>query len=338
MIDMSMPLEKGTVLLTGHAGFIGSQILRDLIKEDYRVVAIDNFSEGSNFENYAGLSNDPEVFIGFKADIADPKLSKTLESFKIDRIDYIINCAAQSHVDRSFDQVGKFIDSNIKGPLNLAKIALDPKWGVKRFVHVSTDEVFADSPQPFHEGSQYTPQNAYASSKAAAEMFLRNYYRAFDLPLIITNGANTYGERQLEEKIIPLTIKRITLGQKVPLYKTPARRMWLHVEDHSSGIISAMQFGEVGESYCLAPEIENELFTEDLVKKICVLLEVDFDKVIDYVEDRPNYDLRYYMLNDKAKYKLGWSSCKCISDELPTIVAHYKEKFKNEPIKAEDIS
>jgi len=319
-----------TVLLTGHAGFIGSQILRDLIKEGYSVIAIDNFSEGSSVANFADVVDDAAKFIGFEADISDPSLPKKLEGFGVDRIDYIINCAAQSHVDRSFDQVNKFIDSNIKGSLNLANLALDKKWGVKRFLQVSTDEVFADSPQPFHEGSVHTPQNAYASSKSAAEMFLRNYCRAFDLPLIITNGANTYGPRQLEEKIIPLTIKRIMSGQKVPLYKTPAQRMWLHVEDHSAGILNALQFGKVGENYCLAPEMENELYTEDLVSQICGLLEVDFNTVVEFVEDRPNYDLRYYMSNEKATNNIGWIPRKHIVDELPKVVEYYKKKFSNE--------
>jgi len=321
---------KETVLLTGHAGFIGSQLLRDLIKEGYRVIAVDNFSEGSNPDNYAALPDNADQFIGFKADIADPKLCDTLDQFGIDKIDYIVNCAAQSHVDRSFAQVNKFIDSNIKGPLNLANLALDKKWEVKRFLQVSTDEVFADSPQPFHEGSVHTPQNAYASSKSAAEMFLRNYHRAFGLPLIITNGANTYGPRQLEEKIIPLTIKRILSGQKVPLYKTPAQRMWLHVEDHSAGIINALQFGKIGENYCLAPEMENELYTKDLVATLCKLLDVDFYDVVEFVEDRPNYDLRYYMSNEKATNSIGWNPGKHIADELPEVVEFYKKKFSNE--------
>jgi len=301
---------KETVLLTGYAGFIGSQLLRDLIKEGYDVVGIDNFSEGSSDENFEDFVDD---FLPLQFDISDSLLSQHLKEYKINKIDYIINCAAQSHVDRSFAQVRKFIDSNIKGPLNLANLALDPEWGVKRFLQVSTDEVFSDSPQPFHEETRHTPQNAYATSKSSAEMFLRNYQRAFNLPLIITNGANTYGERQLEEKIIPLTIKRIMSGQKVPLYKTPAQRMWLHVEDHSSGIINALQFGVIGENYCLAPEPENELYTEQLVLSICKLLDKNFHDVVDIVEDRPNYDLRYFMLNEKATHKIGWLPGKHIS-------------------------
>jgi dTDP-glucose 4,6-dehydratase len=318
---------KETVLLTGYAGFIGSQLLRDLIKEGYDVVGIDNFSEGSSDENFEDFVDD---FLPLQFDISDSLLSQHLKEYKINKIDYIINCAAQSHVDRSFAQVRKFIDSNIKGPLNLANLALDPEWGVKRFLQVSTDEVFSDSPQPFHEETRHTPQNAYSTSKSSAEMFLRNYQRAFNLPLIITNGANTYGERQLEEKIIPLTIKRIMSGQKVPLYKTPAQRMWLHVEDHSSGIINALQFGVIGENYCLAPEPENELYTEQLVLSICKLLDKNFHDVVDIVEDRPNYDLRYFMLNEKATHKIGWLPGKHISEELPKIVEYYKRKFSHE--------
>lgn len=317
---------KETVLLTGYAGFIGSQILRNLLKEDYEVIGLDNFSEGSSESNFIELENE---FHAFDFDIADPNLIAMLKDHNFDKIDFIINCAAQSHVDRSFDQVNKFIDANIKGPLNLAQLALDKTWGVKKFVQVSTDEVFADSPQPFQEDSIHTPQNAYASSKSSAEMFLRNYQRAFGLPLIITNGANTYGERQLEEKIIPLTVKRIMSGEKVPLYKTPARRMWLHVEDHASGIINAMQFGNVGENYCLAPDMENEMYTEQLVLSICKLLGKNFYDVVEKVEDRPNYDLRYYMSNEKATNTIGWIPTKHIEEQLPKVVEYYKEKFSN---------
>ena len=317
---------KETVLLTGYAGFIGSQILRDLIQEGYKVIGLDNFSEGSNKENFKGLEDKATLI---SVDISDPILAEVLNENDITHIDFIINCAAQSHVDRSFDQVDKFIDSNIKGPLNLAKIALDPYWGVKKFVQVSTDEVFADSKQPFHEGSRHTPQNAYASSKSSAEMFLRNYHRAFGLPLVITNGANTYGPRQLEEKIIPLTIKRILSGGTVPLYKTPARRMWLHVEDHSAGIINAMQFGKIGENYCLAPDYKNELYTKDLIESICSILDVDFNKFVKFVDDRPNYDLRYLMDNEKSTKTLGWFPRKDIADKLVEVVNFYKKRFSD---------
>jgi len=313
-----------TVLLTGYAGFIGSQLLKDLIKEGYRVIGVDNFSDGSNKDSYKGLES---YFSRLNCDIADPKLESLLKDLGLSRIDYIINCAAESHVDRSWDQINKFIDSNIKGPINLVNLVLNKFWGIKRFVQVSTDEVFADSTQPFHEGSLHTPQNAYATSKASAEMFLKNYGKAFKLPLIITNGANTYGKFQFEEKIIPLTIKRILTGQKVPLYKTPAQRMWLHVEDHSSGIIHALQFGEIGERYCLAPNVEDELYTSELVKLICSLLDVAYSNVVDLVEDRPNYDLRYLMSNAKATHTLGWLPQKHIKEELPRIVDHYKSIF-----------
>ena len=316
------------VILTGFAGFIGSQLLRDLLSKEYFVIGIDNMSEGSNKNNFSDLN--VYNFFPIFADISDPNLKKYIESFvNIGSSDcYIINCAAQSHVDRSFEQYDKFIKSNISGPINLAKMGLELK--VKKFIQVSTDEVFADSKQPFTEESLITPQNAYSSSKAAAEMFLKNYERAFGLPLIITNGANTYGERQLEEKIIPLSIYKVINDLKIPLYRTPAKRMWLHVKDHSSGIISAMENGKVGERYCLAPNVENEFVTGDLVKMICDLLGKKFEDVVDYVPDRPNYDLRYYMKNDKAKKELNWHPRKNIIEELKDIVSWYVDKFELE--------
>jgi len=314
-----------TVILTGFAGFIGSQLLRDLVKK-YKVIGIDNLSEGSDVKNYKKINK--EKFFPIYADISDKNLKKYIDDVVKNNdlvVDYVINCAAQSHVDRSFDQYDIFIKSNVSGPVNLAKIALDYK--VKKFVQVSTDEVFADSNQPFTEDSKITPQNAYSSSKAAAEMLLYNYQRAFGLPLVITNGANTYGPRQ-KEKIIPKAVDSILRKVKIPLYKTPARRMWLHVEDHSSGIIKAMLNGEIGERYCLAPSEEDEFFTHDLLDLICYCLGVNYEDVVELVEDRPNYDLRYYMLNHKATKDLVWSPNKKIKDEISKVVNWYVENFK----------
>lgn len=310
---------KEVVLLTGFAGFIGSQILRDLLTRGYKVIGVDNMSEGSNPQNFEEVKDHVD-FLPIFMDMG----SKELEE-KLEHIDYIINCGAQSHVDRSFDQYEKFISSNILGPLNLAQIALKKK--IKKFVQVSTDEVFSEAEQPFHESSELTPQNAYASSKASAEMFLMNFQRAFGLPLVITNGANTYGPRQLEEKIIPLTIKKLVNGETVPLYKTPAQRMWLHQENHAAGIIAAMEKGKVGQRYCLAPSEEDECYTHELVEKICNLLGKNYEECVKIVPDRPNYDLRYYMLNVKAKLELGWKPTKHIAEELASVVEHYKQKF-----------
>jgi len=320
-----------TVVLTGYAGFIGSQIARDLLDKGYTVIGVDNFSEGSDRANYSDIESDKFYPLGI--DMNDPRLENVLKDMLqkgsiAEGLLYIINCGAQSHVDRSFEQVSTFIDSNIKGPLNLAKIALD--IGVEKFVQVSTDEVFAESPQPFDECSWITPQNAYSSSKASAEMFLLNYQKAFGLPLVITNGANTYGKRQLAEKIIPLSIKRVLDGEKIPLYKTPAQRMWMHVEDHSSGIIASMERGVIGERYCFAPEEENELYTHDLVGRICEELGTPYYDSVSFVDDRVNYDLRYFMLNGKAKEELGWYPSKKIVEDLPSIVRWFKDKFEEE--------
>ena len=318
-----------SVILTGFAGFIGSQILRDLLDKGYKVLGIDNLSEGSSKENYDTLTSNKN-FIPLIMDITDPKLKSVLRScldkYEINKIDYIINCCADSHVDRSWDQIDKFIRSNINGPIKLAEWALD--HGVAKFIQVSTDEVWGGAKQPYHENSNFSPENIYSSSKASAEMFLDNFCKAYGLPLVITNGANTYGFRQMEEKIIPKSISRLVGGQKIPLYKTPARRMWLHVEDHSSGVIAAMEKGKVGEKYCLAPDIENELYTHELVKKICDIMGKEYDNSVEIVPDRLNYDLRYYMLNDKSKENLNWNPKKRINEELPAVVMWFKNKFK----------
>lgn len=320
------------VILTGFAGFIGSQILRDLLLKKYNVIGIDNLSEGSSLENFQEFLLNPN-FSPLIVDLSNSHLSSLIEECLntkgINKVDYVINCAADSHVDRSWDQVSKFIDSNIKGPINLATWAL--KNGVEKFVQVSTDEVWGGASQPYTEDSIFSPENIYSTSKCAAEMFLKNLEKAYNLPLIITNGANTYGKRQMFEKIIPKTIYNILNYEKVPLYKTPARRMWLHVEDHSQGIILAMEKGVVGEKYCLAPELDQELFTEELVKLICGHMGAEFDEVVSFVPDRLNYDLRYYMDNSKAKAELGFNPAHKISEELPGVITWFLDEYSDLP-------
>jgi dTDP-glucose 4,6-dehydratase len=311
------------VVLTGYAGFIGSQILRDLIDKGYFVIGIDNLSEGSDIDNYSEVR---ENFLPVIADLSDPRLSDILDHVTSKfKIKYVINCAADSHVDRSWGQINKFIDSNIKGSLNLANWALTKK--VEKFVQVSTDEVWGGAAQPYNEQSIFCPENIYSTSKASAEMFLKNFEKAYGLPLVITNGANTYGKRQMVEKLIPKTVFNITNGFKVPVYQTPAQRMWLHVEDHSAGIISAMKKGKIGEKYCLAPDISQEKYTLALVSDICSIMGVNTSDVVEMVPDRLNYDLRYFMSNDKAKAEIGFKPQKKLSEELPAVVYWFKSKF-----------
>jgi len=315
-----------TVLLTGFAGFIGSQLLRDLIDKGYSVIGLDNLSEGSSLANFSEFKSHPQ-FIPLILELTEDRLGVILDNYLgSTKVDFVINCAADSHVDRSWGQVSKFIDSNIKGPLNLAKWAL--RHGVEKFVQVSTDEVWGGAEQPYSETSEFRPENVYSSSKASAELFLNNFAKAYNLPLVITNGANTYGKRQNEEKIIPLTVSRLLCKEKIPLYKTPAQRMWLHVADHSSGIIAAMERGYAGSKYCLAPEVENELYTHELIDDICDILGKDSKDCVELVEDRLNYDLRYYMLNGKAKKDLHWNPRRKIQEELPAVVMWFKNKFK----------
>jgi dTDP-glucose 4,6-dehydratase len=314
------------VILTGFAGFIGSQILRDLLNKGYSVIGIDNMSEGSSFDNYSELLSNVN-FKPIELDLSDKFFSDKLNSLLGNtQVDYVVNCAADSHVDRSWDQINKFIDSNIKGPLNIAQWSLS--HNVKKFVQVSTDEVWGGAAQPYTENSIFAPENIYSTSKASAEMFLQNFKKAYNLPLIITNGANTYGPRQMNEKLIPKTIFNIINGLKVPVYKTPAQRMWLHVEDHSSGIIAAMENGVIGEKYCLAPDESQERYTLQLVNDICNSLGVDPIDVIEIVPDRLNYDLRYWMSNSKSKSEIGFKPSKELSEELPKVIEWFRGKFQ----------
>jgi dTDP-glucose 4,6-dehydratase len=242
-----------------------------------------------------------------------------------DDFDYVINCAAESHVDRSWGDISGFVQSNIQGPINLAlRCKGSPK--LKKFVQVSTDEVFHYRDNwPSDETSKISPRNIYSSSKASAEHFLLNFWEAYGLPLVITNGANTYGPRQYKEKLIPKTIYKLSKGEQMTVYKTPARRMWLHVEDHSRGIIAAMERGAPGQRYCLAPDISDEHYTSDVVKMIAKHLYIE--DPIEYVEDRENYDLRYYMSSIATPYHLGWKAERCFKEELSGVVKWYLDEF-----------
>jgi dTDP-glucose 4,6-dehydratase len=238
--------------------------------------------------------------------------------------DAIINFAAESHVDRANDDDTCFWRSNVLGARNLALEA--SRLGIW-MVQVSTDEVYghvAIDADPCTEASPLAPRNAYAVTKAAAEMLLRVYAesRKYQLKVVITRGANTIGPRQFPEKAVPKAIDSLSRGAKFPLFRTPARRMWMHVDDHVTGIEAALLHGQAGEIYNLAPSQRSERVTEEVIRRICTLIGAD-PRLIELVPDRDNYDLRYLMTPAKAKASLGWEAQYDFDRALETTVEWY---------------
>lgn len=301
------------LIVTGHLGFIGSAFC-EMFQDKYEISGIDFAGWGSMEENLAPGIKD------FRADISDHDSIRSI----IDQVapDAIVNFAAESHVDRSNEDDTAFWKSNVIGARTLAKEACRLRI---RMVHVSTDEIYGDassSSAAWTENSPVSPKNPYAVTKASAEMLLKVYEesRKTSLDLVITRGANTVGARQFPEKAVPKAIWCFTHGKSFPLYRTPARRMWLHVRDHVEGIEAALRNGRKGSAYNIAPGPDSEEMTENVIEKVRELVG---SGRIEKVEDRDNYDLRYWMSAEKAEKELGWRASRGIDTTLKDTVDWY---------------
>jgi len=294
----NIPTNMKKIIVTGHLGFIASAFC-ELYRDKYDITGIDFAGWGSMEKNlFPGVED-------IRADISDAaQVSKIVDNTKPEAI---VNFAAESHVDRSNEDDTSFWQSNVFGARNLAKEA--SRLGI-RMVHVSTDEVYGDaasSDAAWTESSPIAPKNPYAVTKASAEMLLQVYAesRKTNLDLVITRGANTIGPRQFPEKAVPKAVWCFTNDKPFPLFKTPARRMWLHVNDHVSGIEAALRKGKTGEVYNIAPMGDSEEITEVVIDRV---RDIVGKGNIEKVEDRDCYDLRYWMSAEKAEKELGWKA------------------------------
>jgi dTDP-glucose 4,6-dehydratase len=301
------------LLVTGHLGFIASTFC-EIFRDRYQIVGVDFAGWGSMEENLVSGIED------IRADIADGGRIRAL----VDEVrpDAMVNFAAESHVDRANQDDACFWRSNVLGARNLALEA--SRRGI-RLVHVSTDEVYGDakgSTEPWTEASPIAPKNPYAVTKTAAEMLLRVYCESnkYGLDAVITRGANTIGPRQFPEKAVPKAVWCFTKGRPFPLFRTPARRMWMYVEDHVNGVEAALRRGKRGEIYNLAPTPKSEAVTEEVVERIRELVGAG---QIDKVNDRDNYDLRYWMDASKARESLGWEPRYDLSQTISSTVSWY---------------
>lgn len=311
-----------TIFITGGAGFIGSALVRYLINEtDNTVINFDKLTYAGNLESLKSIdSNERYNFV--QGDICDKeKVAEVLAQFQPD---YIMHLAAESHVDRSIDGPGEFIETNIVGTYTLLEaarsyyvsLAEDKKTNF-RFHHISTDEVYGDlgATGLFTEETSYDPSSPYSASKAASDHLVRAWHRTYQLPVVVTNCSNNYGSYHFPEKLIPLIILNALDGKALPIYGDGKQvRDWLYVDDHARALYKVVSEGKLGETYNIGGF--NEKQNIEVVNTICNHLNdlivnkpeglTDFNQLITYVTDRPGHDVRYAIDADKINKELGW--------------------------------
>ena len=290
------------ILITGGAGFIGSNFVRYMLDkyDDYQIVNLDSLTYCGNLENLSEIEDNPN-YTFCKGDITDKELV-----FKITSdVDYIINFAAESHVDRSIEDPEIFIKSNVLGTQVLLDAA--KKYGVKKYLQVSTDEVYGSLGKTgyFREDTPLAPNSPYSASKASADLMVRAYNRTFDLPVNITRCSNNYGPYQFPEKLIPLMISNALEDKPLPVYGDGLNiRDWLHVYDHCSAIDLVLHKGKIGEIYNIGGN--NEKKNIEIVKLILQNLDKP-ESLIKFVKDRLGHDKRYAIDSSKIQNELGWT-------------------------------
>jgi dTDP-glucose 4,6-dehydratase len=309
-----------TVLITGGAGFIGSNLVRFLRRErpDWTLVNLDQLTYAGNAESLADLRDDPKHVFSH-GDISEPAHVDWLLSKH--PVDAILNLAAESHVDRSILRPSVFIETNVGGTQVLLESARNA--GVKRFVQVSTDEVYGSlgATGKFSESSPLRPSSPYSASKAAADLLVQAYGHTFGMDVVITRCSNNYGPYQFPEKLIPLMIANAIEGKKLPVYGDGMQvRDWIHVEDHCRALLAALEKGRAGEVYNIGSD--NEWANMQIVARLLEILGKGRE-LIEHITDRPGHDRRYAIDAAKARSELGWAPRVPFSEGLSRTVEWY---------------
>ncbi len=320
------------ILVTGGAGFIGSAVVRQAVRAGHEVVNLDVLTYAANLDNVASVSNAP----GYAFEQADIRDRAALDRIFADhRPDAVMHLAAESHVDRSIDGPGEFIETNINGTYNLLEAARaywsrEGKPAGFRFHHISTDEVFGSLGEDgqFTEDTPYDPRSAYSASKAASDHLVRAWHETYGLPVVMTNCSNNYGPFHFPEKLVPVVILKALSGQPIPVYGDGGNvRDWLYVEDHADALLCVLENGQLGRSYNIGGE--NEAKNIDLVRTICTHMDdlhpqgAPHADLITFVTDRPGHDRRYAIDPTRIRDELGWRPSVTVEEGLRRTVEWY---------------
>lgn len=324
------------LLVTGGAGFIGSAVVRLAIARGHEVVNLDALTYAACLDNVAEVADSPRYAFE-QADIRDlPALPRI---FAEHQPDVVMHLAAESHVDRSIDGPGAFIETNVMGTYNMLEAARS-YWVGKgrpdrfRFHHISTDEVFGSLPNDpavqFTEETPYDPRSPYSASKASSDHLVRAWHETYGLPVVLTNCSNNYGPYHFPEKLVPVVILNALAGKPLPIYGRGENiRDWLFVEDHADALLLVVEKGELGRSYNIGGE--NERTNLELVKTLCQILDVkrpradgkSYAEQINFVTDRPGHDARYAIDPSRIREELGWRPSVTVEEGLDRTVQWY---------------
>jgi dTDP-glucose 4,6-dehydratase len=339
------------ILVTGGAGFIGSAACRHLVRTGVeRVVNVDKLTYAGNLHSLRNVENSPNYAFR-QADICDDR--SMLDILRTERIDAVMHLAAESHVDRSIDGPGAFVETNVVGTFRLLNAVLAYWRGLPpeaqerfRFHHISTDEVFGDLPFDsgiFTEETPYAPSSPYSASKAASDHFVRAWHHTYGLPVVLSNCSNNYGPYHFPEKLIPLVILNALDERALPVYGRGANvRDWLYVEDHARALELVVTKGKVGESYNIGGGAERTNLS--VVQSICDILDVkraraggkSYRDLITYVADRPGHDRRYAIDASKIQRELGWKAQESFETGLARTIDWYlANEWWWQPIRSE---
>jgi len=308
------------LLVTGGAGFIGSEFVREGVKRGYDIVVVDKLTYAGDLER---LKEVEENITFYKADITNKEFIEHI--FKTEKPKVVVHFAAESHVDRSILDASPFIKTNVEGTQVLLDVAKD--IGVDKFINIATDEVYGELGHEgtFKEDSPLVPNSPYSSSKAAADMLGRAYYKTYKLPVITVRPSNNYGPWQYPEKLIPVVILKAFNNEKIPVYGTGQNvREWLYVSDCAEAIFEIMEKGKIGEIYNVGSNQERRNI--DVVKTILKLLHKKED-LIEFVKDRPGHDFRYSLDTTKIKNELGWEAKTTFEEGIEKTVKWYIENM-----------
>lgn len=309
------------LLVTGGAGFIGSEFVRQGVQRGYAITVIDTLSYAGDMQRVRDVMQG----ISFqRVDITDRASMERI--FATERPEAVVHWAAESHVDRSIDDASPFIDANVKGTQVLLDIA--KTYGISRFINVSTDEVYGDLGEDgqFHETTPLNPSSPYSVSKAAADMLGRAYHRTHELPVITVRPSNNYGPWQYPEKLIPVIIMNALSDRKVPVYaKGENVREWLFVSDCAGAVFEILEKGRAGDIYNVGSGEEKRNI--DVVKSILAILGKPED-LIEFVKDRPGHDFRYSLNSHKITEHLGWKAKTHFSEGIERTVQWYRENME----------